>query len=378
MQFNLMDAVKSQLTPSLIGRAGTAFGTSTETTQKLLSSALPAVVGGFSKFGTSNGGAGKLMSLLQHQPIPSDGEELVAPLDDVAEVSKRGEGVLGSIFGGKLEGTLGSVASSAGVGAAPAKGAMGLVATLGTGVLARHVRKEHLDARGLENLLGAPQTTAEVTRETYREPERIVDRGPPPKRRSPLLPIVFGAIALLAAWALLRGLQRPAPVAFQNPVYAPPEQAGERFGRNPPLGPRNVRPLTMPNETTVTSPPGSPPYQLSQALKPGAAGTLPERFGLSDWNFAPGSAQVPSAAEAEISGIGNVLKAHPTARIRIEGRTDSTGGPNVNERLSTDRAEAVKNALVSQGVNANQVDARGLPGGGGGETRGTDVVLMSR
>lgn len=46
--------------------------------------------------------------------------------------------------------------------------------------------------------------------------------------------------------------------------------------------------------------------------------------------------------------------AYPTLNVAIEGRTDSTGGDELNQRLSEQRAESVKTYLLEQRIPAQK------------------------
>jgi outer membrane protein OmpA-like peptidoglycan-associated protein len=54
------------------------------------------------------------------------------------------------------------------------------------------------------------------------------------------------------------------------------------------------------------------------------------------------------------------MSQHPERKIVIEGFTDTTGSPQVNQRLSERRAEAVREALVHEGIEPGRIEARGL------------------
>ena len=50
---------------------------------------------------------------------------------------------------------------------------------------------------------------------------------------------------------------------------------------------------------------------------------------------------------------------HHVAQLQGEGYTDSTGSPEMNQKLSENRAGAVKDFLVTQGVQINNITAAG-------------------
>jgi len=75
--------------------------------------------------------------------------------------------------------------------------------------------------------------------------------------------------------------------------------------------------------------------------------------------FRSGKSELMPAARNKLSQVVHPLKADPSASITIEGHTDSKGSERLNERLSQERADSVRDYLVSQGLNGNQVQAVG-------------------
>ncbi|MDQ5929954.1 MAG: hypothetical protein QG594_1736, partial [Bacteroidota bacterium] len=63
---------------------------------------------------------------------------------------------------------------------------------------------------------------------------------------------------------------------------------------------------------------------------------------------------------ARLDAIKEILKNYPNAKFSIEGHTDSDGSAKVNQKLSEDRAAAVKNALIERGVNAENLESKGF------------------
>ena len=71
------------------------------------------------------------------------------------------------------------------------------------------------------------------------------------------------------------------------------------------------------------------------------------------------SAVLLSGGYTEIARIARVLNQYNQTMIEVGGHTDSTGSEQYNQQLSMRRAEAVKNALVQQGVNPARIRAVG-------------------
>jgi len=79
----------------------------------------------------------------------------------------------------------------------------------------------------------------------------------------------------------------------------------------------------------------------------------------SDLLFDSGEAVLKPGGEKALENIAHAVRNQPDQRIVIEGFTDSTGSAELNRRLSEQRAQAVKAALVSRGVDAQRIQARG-------------------
>ena len=79
--------------------------------------------------------------------------------------------------------------------------------------------------------------------------------------------------------------------------------------------------------------------------------------------FRLGSAELESSARKEIDTLANVIKKGgpdgAPLRLRIAGHTDATGDDAVNERLSAERAAAVRQALIDRGVEEDRLESAG-------------------
>lgn len=76
--------------------------------------------------------------------------------------------------------------------------------------------------------------------------------------------------------------------------------------------------------------------------------------------FTTGKATLLPLARTKLSQVATVLKQQEdNKRITVEGHTDSVGSDQNNQRLSQDRAESVREYLVSQGIDAKKISAVG-------------------
>ena len=76
--------------------------------------------------------------------------------------------------------------------------------------------------------------------------------------------------------------------------------------------------------------------------------------------FATAKATLEGGARESLARLSGVLSAYPALKLRIEGHTDNVGSDATNLKLSTDRAAAVRDYLVGQGVPAAGIEVAGL------------------
>ena len=114
----------------------------------------------------------------------------------------------------------------------------------------------------------------------------------------------------------------------------------------------------------------------------------PRTFQFEKLTFATaGSTLRPDDAQ-EVGTIATVLKQYGNTHVRIAGYADARGSDTANIALGKARAEAVKAALVSRGIDASRIET--VSGGesdpvdtnatasGQAENRRTELVVTSR
>jgi outer membrane protein OmpA-like peptidoglycan-associated protein len=77
-------------------------------------------------------------------------------------------------------------------------------------------------------------------------------------------------------------------------------------------------------------------------------------------NFATGSAEITDEFARVLDGAAQLITEHPEIQLlEIQGHTDNTGSDAINNPLSQARADAVRNYLISRGVEPSRLVAKG-------------------
>ena len=106
---------------------------------------------------------------------------------------------------------------------------------------------------------------------------------------------------------------------------------------------------------TVSTP---PPPPVAAVVQP----SLRELFerNVKDAFFAYDSYEIDNETSQLIASNANFLQEHPEAAFQVVGHCDERGSEEYNLALGASRAEAVKQALVKQGVSGNRITTNSL------------------
>jgi outer membrane protein OmpA-like peptidoglycan-associated protein/uncharacterized protein YidB (DUF937 family) len=241
------------------------------------------------------------------------------------------------------ENTVAGMARRAGVAPAAASTALGFEIPRLIGMLTPGGKVTATVPPEIRNFVGQQDQVSPVAMTTIREEEQVRPAAMAtvrePARRSLTWLWALLALAILAGllWGLLSRNRAPAPTAQ---VTTPAVTA-------PPVTTPAVRAPTPPAAVTNTV----------TALNQGLNRTV--------LNFATGSAVVPNANSPELRTAADRIKSLPAGTvIEVAGHTDNTGNAAANMALSQRRAEAVRDALIKNGVAPSMLTAKGF-----GETK---------
>jgi outer membrane protein OmpA-like peptidoglycan-associated protein len=80
---------------------------------------------------------------------------------------------------------------------------------------------------------------------------------------------------------------------------------------------------------------------------------------MSDVLFDTGKYTLKPDTKISLAKVSGILQAYPGLKLQVEGYTDSVGSDEYNQKLSENRADAVRDFLVTQGVQTDNISATG-------------------
>ena len=80
---------------------------------------------------------------------------------------------------------------------------------------------------------------------------------------------------------------------------------------------------------------------------------------MSDVLFDTGKYTLKPDTQISLAKVSGILQAYPGLKLQVEGYTDSVGSDEFNQKLSENRADAVRDFLVAQGVQTDNIAATG-------------------
>jgi hypothetical protein len=155
MSDNIVSTISRFLTPELIGKLASASGLERGMAQRAVDASVPAILSGLTDLASKPGGARQLADAVAEQPagILSN---LSNMLGSSAQLADKGAGLLSSLLGGGMLGTLAStVGRFIGISEGSTRTLMGLLTPVILGALGREQRAAGLEASGLARMLTA-------------------------------------------------------------------------------------------------------------------------------------------------------------------------------------------------------------------------------
>lgn len=77
---------------------------------------------------------------------------------------------------------------------------------------------------------------------------------------------------------------------------------------------------------------------------------------LMSLQFSTGSSEIKPHYKEQVAALANIVQQSPELRVELSGYTDKQGSDELNQALSLARVNAIKNALIDHGVEADKIN----------------------
>lgn len=414
MSLNVIDLIKGQLGPALVSQAAAQFGESESGISKAIGGLLPAVVGGLANNAdnpgvvdaitkaSSSGILGNLLGGSSNNPIITS--------------------LLSSLFGDKIGGLVNSIASFSGISNNSAGSLLNLVTGATVGTVGKYAADNNLGASGISSLLNdqkgivssllpaglslasfglgaenwfgqAKETVSSVastTRDNIAEDvatarENVTERASEVREQFEnnnnnnqgggsiwkwLLPLL---LLIAAAYFLWKQCEKKETTTTTT-TTSDSASTGSTADTASVTGTATPAPATTRTDENIDlngvmlkGYKGGMEDQMIAFLKSDGYKNAADDSALKDkWydfdhvNFKIGkSNELEAGSQGQLDNLVAILKAFPDAKIKIGGYTDKTGDEAKNVKLSKERAEYIKAALVKAGVGSQVLEAEG-------------------
>ena len=376
MADNLLDSLRSLITPQVVTQTATALGETEGAISKGFSAAIPSVLGAMLSKTSDQGIMSQLFGFLSDS---ADDRNVVNNVSGLLNIGKTNPGLasqstklLGSLLGNRQSAFEGYLAEHAGIKRSSANAILGFVSSLLMLFLGNKIRKDGLSLSGLQNLLKGrasniyselPSGISSVLGLTgLNDPISIPTEIPrAPEEASsfsrwvvPLL-LGIGVIGLLS-WFLGRS-NKPEVTAQVAPEIRAPKPVDVNI-QWPDLGTYLKR--SLPTKIELNIPDRGMENSLLNFIEdPAKSVDSTTWINFDRLLFESSSATLKPESQEQLRNIAEILRAYPNVNVKIGGYTDNAGNPASNMKLSQDRATNVSNELARLGVSSSRVEAEG-------------------
>ena len=369
---DLLGLVNREITPDVIHRTALQLGEDDDQLRSALSTSVPSVLTALSDVASSETGATHLTRMIRGIDANRAGRDSVASILGSATGREQGTTLFDGETGERAPKIAEAVARASGIKAESAHKLLG--GATGAALLTIGRSAQRLEPEGLRSMLG--EQRGEFVRRFPAPVASLFDggraasrgRGPGPSsnvaetsapRGTPAIRPVEGTGA-----PRLAGAGHPPGRARADRHPAPPGPAAARRPGGPGLdGARRGAgaddgPAQAPRRPDADR--SARFTRLAAGGIPGRGRPAPARFTLSPLNFAFASTDLTPESMGTLDQVAAILRAYPSATIRVESYTDNVGTAAANLDLSRDRSETVKGLLGGKGIDPTRVATAGL------------------
>lgn len=363
MNFDILELLNSTLGGPLIRQASAYFGETEKSTHSALRSIEPTLLAGLMQWASTPAGAAEVFKNVTDAGVDTG---IAAKLPGIfsnrgslESLLDSGELLADKVFGSRMGGVTSAISKVSGAMPDSALALISLTAPLLFGIIKKHVMQNELNASGLGVLLRKQRGRLANSQ----LPDRVISA------------MGFGSKAeLLDSLPAVGTTRAAATVAPDKNVRARTERERAWLPWAAAAGIAVLGSLLFVNRTAehrdveTASAPAAPDSTEHGSTELGAA---PTRV-----YFEAGEARIDQEDRQRIASAAASAKTHDRP-VAVTGYTDRSGNEERNYELAKDRAHAVRDALVDEGVAAEQIvmDPPALVAGSGEneEARRVDI-----
>lgn len=388
MSVNILDLAKTYFSPATVAKLASFVGENPSNVQSALGGILPSLLGGIMDKASTTGGASEIFGLLREnkeENILDNLPDLLNNPEKSQDLMSVGSQLLPRLFGNRTGGITSAIAAQSGAKKSSVSSLLSIATPILLSVIGKHFKSTGLGLSGLTSLLmgqkdavlGAlPSGLSSALNFTdlgdFKGTETKVTREWEEKDESGMpgwLPWLIGVLILMGIlWGLKTCKKEDTTHVNETSVALDSAESsvseivdstaskidaglaalGKFFKRKLPNGVELDIPEFGIENNLVTF--------IEDSNKPVDKTTW---FNFDRINFETGSAKLSQESLVQTKNIAEILKAFPKATLKIGGYTDNTGDAALNLKLSQTRADAVKAAIVAEGITSNRIEAEG-------------------
>lgn len=397
--FNLLDMAKSYFSNELLSKASSHLDESESGISKVISAAIPSLVGTIADKASSNDGAATVLKMATDQNDSGILDSLGGFFnsDSNSDLLSKGSGILGSLFGngGQSNMLTTLISSFAGVKGSSVGTILSMAAPALLGMIGKYTTENNVSASSLGSLLSSQKdaamkmlpagfsmsslagggsnaanaVTVDAT-SAYNNVEEKASSG-----FKWLLPLILLAgLAVASYYFFQEGCTKPDNTATTEENKAPTTESAPNTNTaveepkitidsltgvvNYDLG--TLGDVELPGGVKLTGVAANGfENTLVNFLKNGTIDTVNKKanwFNIHDVQFVSGKTEYATPkAMAQIKNIAAILKAYPNAVLKIGGYTDVTGDAEKNKALSQSRANKLMKDIIANGAGSAQI-----------------------
>jgi outer membrane protein OmpA-like peptidoglycan-associated protein len=336
---NILNVIKEQLSPEILGQISKTVGESPEGTKSALQTALPALLGSTAAQASSPGGASGLLEMLKQKTPQGGWSESLSGLLGGAGAGSAGSSFVSSLLGPKMNAARDFIAGQSGVRSESATSLMSMGGQMLMGILGKQVMARGLGASGLGQLLSSqiPHLQGLIPAELANTlgignllgmgKQAVSDAS---AHAAPVLEHARTSGTSALRWAI--------PLAILIGAIALIYQHNRRG---------NVGGTADQTSTAVNTGVETSAQSFTESMKAAISKGDGAPVALQGVDF-DNSGNLSPQAQTKLSQLGTLINENPSLRVAI-----TTYGNGVED--ATSKANAIKNGLVKAGLGAERI-----------------------